>query len=190
MLDIFGLTVSFALIVLGTVSKNYWFGVLAALIAVLLYPEPETVFWMIAAFLLGMIWQFASKDFSPNSYFLVVVMLVGAIVSIAVGWVLLAVFFAVALALVFLLGTTVRTGKKVSSKAREEWTDLKKEVEGAKGQHPAGSKEIEGISSTVGGKMGEAFNPSPRHKLASPHLGERISQGAKNLLDGIFRLFK
>lgn len=190
MIDIFGLTVAFALIVLGTVTKNYWFGVLAALIAVLLYPEPETVFWMIAAFLLGMIWQFASKDFSPNSYFLVVVMLVGAIVSIAVGWVLLAVFFAVALALVFLLGTTVRVSKKVSHKAREEWSDLKKSVDGAKGQHPSGTREIESISSTVGGKMGEAFNPNPRYKLASPHLGERISQGAKNLVDAVFRLFK
>jgi hypothetical protein len=189
-MDIFGLTVAFALVVLGTVTKNYWFSVLAALMAILVYPEAGTVFWMIASFLVGMIWQFAAKDFSHNSFFLVTVFLVGAIVSIVLGFVLLAVFFVVAMALFFLFGTTIRVSKKVSAKGREEWDDLKKSAEGAKGQYPHGKKELETIASTVGGKMGEAFNPNPRHKLASNKLGERISQGAKNLLDGLARIFK
>lgn len=190
MIDIFGLTVAFALIILGTTSKNYWLSLLVGVLTVAIYPQTETALLMIAAFLVGVVWNFAAKDLTSNTYFVVVVLLVGAIVSVSLGVVLIAILFAVAMILVFLFGTTVRTTEKVVGKANDEWKDLKQSVEASKGQHPAGMKEVEGILTVTGGKAGEALTTNPKFRFASPKLGERLAQASKNLIDGFFRLFK
>ena len=189
-MDIFALVLSFALVFLGIRSRNYWLSLFTALVATAFYPELETVLWLLAAFGAGWIWDFSSKRLSTNSYFLFVVMLVGTIASIVFGVLALAFFFVAALVLVLLLGTVVRTGKKVAHKAKDEWADLKKGVESAKGQSPDGLKEIENVLNAAGTRAGELLNPNMRNKYAMPKPGERLGQAAKNLIDGFFRLFK
>ncbi|MBU0636533.1 hypothetical protein KKE06_05910 [Candidatus Micrarchaeota archaeon] len=190
MIDIFGLVVAFALILLGTSTRNYWFSILVFFITIAIYPDPETVFWMIGAFLIGMVWRYAAKEVTSNQYFFTVLLLVGAILSITLGFVIIGIFFALAMLLVFVFGASFRTGKKVVNKAREEWGELKTDVPKAKGQFPAGGKEVAGIMGTLGAKTGETLSESPETKMATPKLGERISKGAKDLIEGLGRLFK
>lgn len=190
MLDIFGLIVGFVLVILGTATKNYWFSILIGFVIVLFYPDVSTVLWMTGAIVLGVAWQFVAKKLSKNQYFLTVALFSGAILSVTLGQTLLGIFFFLVMIALFVLGLLSRSTKKIVGKAKENWEDVKKDSAAAKGQFPAGAKEIESALSTTGGKIGEALRVDPKQRLASPKTGQRIAEGAKNFMEGVFRLFK
>jgi len=87
----------------------------------------------------------------------------------------------------FLLSkTAVAVGKTGKSLSKGVMTDLEK----AKGQSPKAVSEFGKMFEAIGAKTGENTWPKEKETYGSPDLVGRIGAGAKNLLEGIGRLFK
>lgn len=191
-IDIFGLVLAFSLILLGIVSKQLWFSIVAAALVILAFPSVDTVFWVLAAFVVGWVWNYGASEITENKYFFSVLLVAAAVLAFSFGQVVVGLFLAGAMLVSFLFSSVFKTGRKVNKRVKEEWNELKETVPKSKGSFPSGMEQLSTISTTVGAKSGETLSTTfnPKAHEDSNKLGERISAGAKNLLDALAKVFK
>ncbi|MDO8625457.1 MAG: hypothetical protein Q7R47_05220 [Candidatus Diapherotrites archaeon] len=189
-IDAFGLILMFVLVLLGAISENWWFAFGTALVAIAIYPAPDT-FWAAGSFLvIAWVWGKTYSELTTNGFLLMVVLIGSAVIALAFDAVFLGIVFALALIFLLLLVPGIKLTKKTSRKLREEFDDVHAGLKKAKGQNPDFFAQAESLSKETGSVVGEAITTNPNQKLVSTDTGTRASQGAKNLLDGFWKLFK
>ncbi|MBS3061460.1 MAG: hypothetical protein J4215_02650 [Candidatus Diapherotrites archaeon] len=189
-IDIFGIVIAFCLILLGAVSERWWFVFLSALVFFALFPTITTFWILVGAIILSYIWANSFDELSSQGFLLIIVLIGSAVIAISLGEVFIGLLLSLALVFLFLLTPSVKLSKKVSRKAREEFDDIHAGLKKTKGQHPDLFGTVENLSKDTGAIAGEAWVTNPNQKLVSNDLVTRISQGSKNLLDGLGKLFK
>lgn len=112
------------------------------------------------------------------------------IISLSLGFTFLAemLFLALVTIILFFFLAKIASGLKQTGKSLSKGTMA--DLEKAKGQSPKAIAEFEKMFGTVGAKTGEIAWAKDKETWKSPDLAGRIGAGAKNLLDGLGRLFK
>ncbi len=117
-------------------------------------------------------------------------LVIAIIILLAFGFIFPAelLFLALATTILFFFLAKTASFLKQTGKSLSKGTMV--EMEKSKGQSQKAIAEFEKMFGAIGAKTGEIAWAKDKETWKSPDLAGRIGAGAKNLLDGIGRLFK
>jgi len=189
-IDAFGIILSFVLILLGAISRQWWFVYLTGLVFLAFYPRIETLWILLGEIVVAWIWKNVSGELRSQSFLVIVILVSTGVIALVFEQAFAGVLIAISLALLLFLTSGIFAAKRVHGRVKIELRDMSEGLKKAKGTPPDLYAETAGLSTGGGSILGEAITDNPNQRLVSTGLVDRISQGSKNLLDGLKRIFK
>ena len=115
---------------------------------------------------------------------------VAIIIVLSLGFTFLAELLFLALATIIVFYLLAKTAGFLKQAGKSLSTGTMADLEKARGQNPKATAEFGKMFEAAGAKTGEMAWAKEKETYRSEDLVGRIGTGAKNLLDGIGRLFK